>query len=59
MVSEPNPPEGEPPVEWMLVTTLPIDTLEQVQTVVKKRKRCTDECQCIFAVGCDDGKAPS
>jgi hypothetical protein len=35
MVSEPNPPSGEPPVEWILLTTLPIDTLEQVRTVVE------------------------
>jgi Transposase DNA-binding/Transposase Tn5 dimerisation domain/Transposase DDE domain len=35
LVREPNPPAGEPPVEWILVTTLPIDTLEQVRTVVE------------------------
>ena len=34
LVREPNPPPGEPPVEWILVTTLPIDTLEQVRTIV-------------------------
>ena len=34
LVREPNPPPGEPPVEWMLLTTLPIDTPEQVRTVV-------------------------
>jgi hypothetical protein len=34
LVSEPNPPAGEPAVEWLLLTTLPIDTLEQVRTVV-------------------------
>lgn len=34
LVREPNPPRGEPPVEWMLVTTLPIDMPEQVRTVV-------------------------
>jgi Transposase DNA-binding/Transposase Tn5 dimerisation domain len=34
LVREPNPPAGEPPVEWLLVTTLPIDTLEQVRTIV-------------------------
>jgi len=34
VVREPNPPAGEIPVEWLLVTTLPIDTLEQVRTVV-------------------------
>lgn len=35
LVREPNPPPGEPPVEWMLVTTLSIDTPEQVRTVVE------------------------
>lgn len=34
LVREPNPPADEPPVEWILVTTLPIDTLEQVQLIV-------------------------
>jgi hypothetical protein len=34
LVREPNPPPGEQPVEWILVTTLPIDTLEQVRAVV-------------------------
>jgi hypothetical protein len=34
LVSEPNPPADEPPVEWILVTTLPIDTLEEVRTIV-------------------------
>lgn len=34
VVREPNPPPGEPPVEWVLVTTLPIDTPEQVRTIV-------------------------
>ena len=34
LVSEPNPPAGEPPVEWILVTTLPIDTPEQVRAIV-------------------------
>jgi hypothetical protein len=35
LVREPNPPAGEPPVEWLLITTLPIDTPEQVRTVVE------------------------
>jgi len=35
MVSEPNAPAGEPPVEWILLTTLPIDAIEQVRTVVE------------------------
>ena len=35
LVREPSPPPGEPPVEWLLVTTLPIDTPEQVRTIVE------------------------
>jgi hypothetical protein len=35
LVLEPNPPQGQPPVEWILVTTLPIDTAEQVRTIVE------------------------
>jgi Transposase DNA-binding/Transposase Tn5 dimerisation domain/Transposase DDE domain len=34
LVREPNPPPGEPPVEWLLVTTLPIDTPALVRTIV-------------------------
>jgi hypothetical protein len=34
VVRERNPPPDEPPVEWILVTTLPIDTVEQVRTIV-------------------------
>ena len=35
LVREPNPPAGEPPIEWLLVTTLSIDTPEHVRTVVE------------------------
>jgi Transposase DNA-binding/Transposase Tn5 dimerisation domain len=35
LVREPDPPAGEVRVEWILVTTLPIDTLEQARTVVE------------------------
>jgi hypothetical protein len=35
LVREPNPPTSETPVEWVLVTTLPIDTPEQVRTIVE------------------------
>jgi hypothetical protein len=35
LVREPNPPAGEVRVEWILITTLPIDTLEQVRTIVE------------------------
>jgi IS4 transposase len=33
-VFEPNPPEGEDPVSWMLLTSEPIDTAEDVAKVV-------------------------
>jgi len=33
-ISEPNPPSGEPPVEWLLFTTLPIDSNKKVAKVV-------------------------
>jgi hypothetical protein len=35
LVRECNPPAGEEAVEWILVTTLPIETLEQVRRVVE------------------------
>jgi hypothetical protein len=34
LVTEPNPPEGAEPIEWLLLTSLPIDTFEEVLTVV-------------------------
>ena len=34
-VQEVNPPLGEEPVEWLLLTTLPIDTLDQVRQVIQ------------------------
>jgi hypothetical protein len=33
-VWEPNPPEGETAIEWKLITTEPIDTVEQVEKIV-------------------------
>lgn len=35
LVEEPNPPAGQTPIQWVLVTTLPIDTVEQVQLIVR------------------------
>jgi hypothetical protein len=34
LVRESNPPAGEAPIEWLLLTSLPIDTVEQVLLVV-------------------------
>ncbi|HEY4258883.1 MAG TPA: IS4 family transposase [Schlesneria sp.] len=35
LVEETNTPEGQIPIQWLLMTTLPIDTLEQVQSIVQ------------------------
>jgi hypothetical protein len=35
LIREPKPPKGEPAIEWILVTTLPINTLKAVRTVVE------------------------
>jgi Transposase DNA-binding/Transposase Tn5 dimerisation domain/Transposase DDE domain len=35
LVCELNPPPGDEPVEWILVTTLPIDTVENVRTIIQ------------------------
>jgi Transposase DNA-binding/Transposase Tn5 dimerisation domain len=35
LVSEKNPPEGDVAVEWLLVTSLPIETAEQVRLIIK------------------------
>ncbi len=34
-VSEVDPPEGEPPVEWLLLTSLPIGTFEEACLVIE------------------------
>jgi hypothetical protein len=35
LVSEVNPPPGDEPVEWLLLTSLPVDDVEQVRQVVE------------------------
>ena len=35
LVREANPPAGQSPIEWILLTTLPIDTPEQVRAAVE------------------------
>jgi hypothetical protein len=35
LLREENPPAGEPAIEWLLLTNLPVDTLEQVLQVVQ------------------------
>jgi hypothetical protein len=34
LVEETNPPEGETPIQWLLITSLPIAQLEQVRQIV-------------------------
>jgi len=38
-VWEPSPPAGEEPIEWLLITNEPIDTQEQVESVVDWYRR--------------------
>lgn len=35
IVHEPNPPAGQPAVEWILLTSLPIATLDEVRQVIQ------------------------
>ena len=35
LVSEVNPPPGDEPVEWLLLTSLPIDCVEQVRQIIQ------------------------
>jgi len=35
LVSEADPPPGDEPVEWLLLTSLPVDDVEQVRQVVQ------------------------
>jgi hypothetical protein len=53
-VTEVDPPAGEPPVEWLLYTSLPIDTPEQVATIVDHyRSRWTiEEYNAALKTGC-------
>ena len=34
LAEEPNPPDGATPIQWLLVTTLPIDNPEEVRQIV-------------------------
>jgi hypothetical protein len=54
-VIEREPPEGAEPVEWLLFTTLPVDTAEQIATVVDNyRARWTiEEFHKVLKTGCE------
>lgn len=34
-LSEINPPKGEQPIEWIILTSLPVDTLEEAVTIIQ------------------------
>jgi hypothetical protein len=53
-VIKPHPPTGEPAVEWLLFTTLPVDSETQVATVVDNyRARWTiEEFNKAIKTGC-------
>lgn len=53
-VSEPNPPPGEPSVEWLLFTTLPVNSNKQITRVVDiYRARWTiEEMNKAIKTGC-------
>jgi Transposase DNA-binding/Transposase Tn5 dimerisation domain len=49
LVREEKPPAGEEPIEWLLLTSLPVDTLEQAQQVVESYC-CRWEIEIYFRV---------
>jgi hypothetical protein len=53
-VHEPKPPRGEEPVEWLLYTTEPIDSPEQVAEVVDayRARWLIEECNKALKTGC-------
>lgn len=53
-VREMDPPEGEPPVDWLLYTTEPVDTPEQVADVVDKYRTrwVIEEFNAALKTGC-------
>ncbi len=38
LVREVDPPENDVPVEWVLLTSLPVDEIEQVRQVIQSRR---------------------
>ena len=53
-VTEVNPPVGEPPVEWLLYTTEPVDAPEQVAAVVDgyRTRWVIEEFNAALKTGC-------
>ena len=53
-VFEPNPPTGETPIEWVLLTTEPIATAEDVAAIVDiyRSRWLIEECNKALKTGC-------
>jgi hypothetical protein len=53
-VIEPKPPNGEAPVEWRLITSLPVDTAEEIERVVDiyRRRWLIEELFKALKTGC-------
>jgi len=54
LVREENPPEGQEPIEWVLLTTLPVDNLAQAWRVIQAyvRRWLIEEFHRILKSGC-------
>jgi len=53
-VSEPNPAEGAPALEWMLLTTEPIVTNEEIERVIRgyEKRWLIEEFHRVWKTGC-------
>ena len=54
LVQEINPPDEEEPIEWMLITNLPIDTLDEISQVIGyyRLRWLIEEYHKILKTGC-------
>lgn len=54
LVTEPGPPAGVAPLRWLLVTSLPIETVEQVRTVIAiyRRRWLIERIHFVLKSGC-------
>ncbi len=43
LVKEQNPPAGERAIQWILLTNLPIDTQEQIETIVERSRFAAEQ----------------
>ena len=53
-VWEPQPPNGEPPVEWLLLTSEPVETEAQLRAVIEayRARWVIEEFFCAIKTGC-------